>query len=214
MASGDELAEGVGEGERVPGVGVNDESGKVHDIRGRFGVDFGEGGVEDRTAGLAQVAVRDVRSDGYNYVDGFIRTAFKSVADGVPAGEESLDEGFVDDGGSRRCVFRAKVASRNEWDLHRREPARGNIQEPCGSRTRRRAVDGDIAVYADAPQKGPARDGDRVNPGHGTERLGSLIPEHGELAFAGNGFEQEQTVGGEPEWAVLQALEGCDEERR
>src|SRR4051794_13338322 len=81
--------------ERVPGVGVNDESGKVHDIRGRFGVDFGEGDVEDRTAGLAQVAVRDVRSDGDNCVDGFIRTALKSVADGVPAGEESLDEGFV-----------------------------------------------------------------------------------------------------------------------
>ena len=41
-----------------------------------------------------------------------------------------------------------------------------------------------------------------------------MIPHHGELAFAGNGFEQEQTVGGETERAVLQALEGCDEERR
>ena len=41
-----------------------------------------------------------------------------------------------------------------------------------------------------------------------------MIPDDGELAFAGNGFEQEQTVGGETEGAVLQALEGCDEERR
>ena len=41
-----------------------------------------------------------------------------------------------------------------------------------------------------------------------------MIPDDGELAFAGNGFEQEQTVGGETERAVLQALERCDEERR
>ena len=60
----------------------------------------------------------------------------------------------------------------------------------------------------------PARDGDRVDAGGGKECLGSLIPDHGELAFAGNSFEQEQTVGGETEGAVLQALEGCDEERR
>ncbi len=64
------------------------------------------------------------------------------------------------------------------------------------------------------PEKGPARDGDRVDAGDGTERFGSLIPDDGELAFAGNGFEQEETVGGETEGAVLQALEGCDEERR
>jgi diguanylate cyclase (GGDEF)-like protein len=37
-----------------------------------------------------------------------------------------------------------------------------------------------------------------------------LIPDDGELAFAGNSFEQEQTVGGEAEGAVLQALEGFE----
>jgi hypothetical protein len=41
-----------------------------------------------------------------------------------------------------------------------------------------------------------------------------LIPHDGELAFAGNGLEQEQTVCGETEGAVLEAPEGCDEERR
>jgi hypothetical protein len=41
-----------------------------------------------------------------------------------------------------------------------------------------------------------------------------LIPDDGELAFAGNGFEQQQTIGGETEGAVLQALERRDEERR
>jgi Domain of unknown function (DUF932) len=70
-----------------------------------------------------------------------------------------------------------------------------------------------VAVYADAPEKWPARDGDRVDARGGTKRLGSLIPDDGELAFAGDGFQQEQTVGGETEGAVLQALEGCDEER-
>ena len=40
-----------------------------------------------------------------------------------------------------------------------------------------------------------------------------MIPDDGELAFAGNRLEQEETVGGETERAVLQALEGCDEER-
>ena len=158
--------------------------------------------------------VRDVGGDADDLVEGLIGTAFKGAADGVLAGEEGLDEGFVDDGGSRRGVLRAKVAAGNEGDLHRREPARGNVQEKGGSRTGRRAVDGDVAVDLDAPEKGPARDGDRVDAGDGTERLGSLIPDDGELAFAGNGFKQEQTVGGETEGAVLQALEGCDEERR
>ena len=41
-----------------------------------------------------------------------------------------------------------------------------------------------------------------------------MIPDDRDLPLAGNGFEQEQTVGGETEGAVLQALEGCDEERR
>ena len=41
-----------------------------------------------------------------------------------------------------------------------------------------------------------------------------MIPDGGKLAFAGNSFEQEQPVGGEAERAILQALEGCDEERR
>ncbi len=98
---------------------------------------------------------------------------------------------------------RAKVAAGNEGDLHRREPAGGNVQEKGGSRTGRRAVDGDVAVDLDASEKGPARDGDRVDAGGSTERLGSLIPDDGELAFAGNGFKQEQTVGGETEGAVL-----------
>src|SRR6202034_793170 len=176
--------------------------------------DFVEGDVEDGAAGLAQVVVWDVGSDADNFVDRVIGTAFKGAADGVLAGEEGLDEGFVDDGGSRRGVFRAKVAAGNEGDLHRREPARRNVQQPGRSRAGRRAVDGDVAVYADAPEKRPARDGDRVDAGGGTKRLGSLIPDYGELAFAGDGFQQEQTVGGETEGAVLQALEGCDEERR
>src|SRR5580658_60621 len=174
MALRDELAEGVGEGERVLGVGVN-----------------GEGGVEDGAAGFAQVVVWDVGSDADNFVDRLIGAAFKGAADGVLAGEESIDEGFVDDGGSRRGVFGAKVAAGNEGNLHRREPARGNVQEPGGSWTGRRAVDGDVAVHADAPEKWPARDGDRVDAGGGTKRFGSLIPDDGELAFAGNGFEQE-----------------------
>ena len=134
--------------------------------------------------------VRNVGGDADDLVEGLIGTALKGAADGVLAGEESLDEGFVDDGGSRRGVFRAKVAAGNEGDLHRREPARGNVQEKGGSRTGRRAVDGDVAVYLDAPEKGPARDGDRVDAGDGTERFGSLIPDDGELAFAGNGFKQ------------------------
>src|ERR1700728_898682 len=214
VALRDELAEGVGEGERVLGVGVNGEGGEVDDTGGGFGVDFVEGDVEDGAAGLAQVVVWDVGSDADNFVDRVIGTAFKGAADGVLAGEEGLDEGFVDDGGSRRGVFRAKVAAGNEGDLHRREPARRNVQQPGRSRAGRRAVDGDVAVYADAPEKRPARDGDRVDAGGGTKRLGSLIPDYGELAFAGDGFQQEQTVGGETEGAVLQALEGCDEERR
>ena len=41
-----------------------------------------------------------------------------------------------------------------------------------------------------------------------------MIPDDGELAFAGNGFKQKQTVGGETERAVLEALKGCDEEGR
>ena len=205
---------GVGEGERVLGVGVNGEGGEVDDTGGGFVADFVEGDVEDGAAGLAQVVVREVGGDADNRVDGLIGTAFKGAADGVLAGEVRLDEGFVDDGDSRRGVFRAKVAAGNEGDIHRREPARGNVQEPGGSRTGRCAVDGDVAVYADAPEKRPACDGDRVDAGGGTERLGSLIPDYGELAFAGNGFEQEQTVGRETQRAVLQALERCDEERR
>src|SRR6185503_2594001 len=214
VALRDELAEGAGEGERVLGVGVNGESGKVDSLGSGFAVDFVKGDVEDGTVGLAEVIVWDVGDNSENLVDGLIGAAFKGVADGVLAGEESFGEGFVDDGGPGRCVFRAKIAARNEGDLHRREPARGNVQEPGGSRAGRRADDGDVAVYADAPEKGPARDGDRVDSRGGTERLGSLIPDHGELALAGNGFEQQQTIGGETERAVLEALEGCDEKGR
>ena len=54
----------------------------------------------------------------------------------------------------------------------------------------------------------------RSDAGGGTERLNRLIPDDGELALAGYGFKQEQPVGGETERAVLQALEGCDEQRR
>ena len=214
VALRDELAEGAGEGERVLGVGVNGEGGEVDERGSGFVVDFDEGDVEDGAAGLTQLAVRDVGDDGDDLVEGLIGTAFKGAADRVLAREEGLDEGFVDDGGSRRGVLRAKVAAGNEGDLHRREPPRGNVKEKGASGTGRRAVDGDVAVDGDAPEEGPARDGDRVDAGDGTKRLGSLIPDEGELAFAGNGFKQEQTVGGETERAVLQALEGCDEERR
>ncbi len=112
-----------------------------------------------------------------------------------------------------RGVLRAEVAAGEEGDLHGREPAGGDVQEEGGSGAGRRAVDGDVAVDADATEQGPARDGDRVDAGDGTERFGCLIPDDGKLAFAGNGFEQEQAVGGEAERAILQALEGCDEER-
>ena len=94
----DELAERVGEGEGVLGFGVNDESGEVDGTRGGFAGDFGDGDVEDWTVRLAQVAVRDVGGDADNRVDGFVGAAFKGVADGVLAGEESFDEGLVDDG--------------------------------------------------------------------------------------------------------------------
>jgi hypothetical protein len=68
VALRDELAEGVGEGERVLGVGVNGEGGEVYDLGGGFIVDFVEGGVEDGAAGLAEVAVRDVGGDGDDLV--------------------------------------------------------------------------------------------------------------------------------------------------
>ena len=51
VALGDELAEGVGEGERVLGVGVNDEGGEAE--RGGLVVDFAERDVENRRAWLA-----------------------------------------------------------------------------------------------------------------------------------------------------------------
>jgi hypothetical protein len=60
VALRDELAEGVGEGERVLGVGVKDEGGKALGRGGRFVVDSGEGDLEDGATGLAQVVVRDV----------------------------------------------------------------------------------------------------------------------------------------------------------
>jgi hypothetical protein len=113
VALRDELAEGVGEGERVLGVAVNGEGGEADGPGGGFVVDFVEGDVEDSAAGLAQVVVRDVGDDADDLVDGLIGAAFKGVADRVLAGEEGLDEGLVDDGGSRRGVFRAKVAAGN-----------------------------------------------------------------------------------------------------
>src|SRR5581483_113777 len=214
MALCDELAKAFGQGERILGLGVNHEGGEVDNRGGGFAVDFVEGDVEDGAAGLAQVVVRGVGGDAYDFVEGLIGSALKRPADRVLAGEEGFGESIVDDGGSRRGVLRAKVAARNERDLHRREPARGDGQEPAGNRTGRRAIDRDVAVYLDVPEKGPARDGDRLDAGGGTERLGSLIPDDRELALAGNGFEQEKTVGGETEGAVLEALKRCDEERR
>ena len=108
MALRDELAERVGESERVLGIGVNGEGGEARPPRGGFVVDFGEGDVEDGAAGFTQVVVRDVGGDADNLVEGLIGAAFKGAADGVLAGEKGLDEGFVDDGGSGRRVLRAK----------------------------------------------------------------------------------------------------------
>jgi len=51
VALGYDLAEGVGESERVLAVGVNDEGGEAE--RGGLVVDFAEGDVENRRAGLA-----------------------------------------------------------------------------------------------------------------------------------------------------------------
>jgi hypothetical protein len=113
VALRDELAERAGEGERVAGLGVNGEGGEVDDLGGGFVVDCVEGDVEDGAVGLAQIVVRDVGSDADDLIDGLIGTAFKGAADGVLAGEESLDEGFVDDGSSWRGVFKAKVTAGN-----------------------------------------------------------------------------------------------------
>src|SRR5579863_140004 len=214
MAMRDELPEGVGECEGVLGVSMYNEGGEAFDRGCRFIVDSIEGDVENGAIGLAQVVVRHVGGDADDLVEGSIGAACKGAADGVLAWEEGLGKGFVDDGGSRRGVFRAKVAAGNQGDLHRREPAWGNVQEKSGSRTGGRAVDRDVAVDFDASKKGPARDGDRVDAGGGADRLGSLIPDDGKLAFAGDGFEQKQTVSGETEGAVLETLEGGDEERR
>src|ERR1700760_4740108 len=101
--------------------------------------------------------VGGIGDDADDLVVVLIGNALKRSADGVLAGEEGLGEGFVDDRSSRRGVLRTKVAAGNEGDLHRREPARGDVQEPAGSRSRRRAIDRDGAVYADALEKRPAR---------------------------------------------------------
>ncbi len=74
---GDDLAEGVGEGERVLGVGVNDEGGEVDEPGAGFVVDFVEGDVEDGAAGLAQIVVRDVGGDADDLVEGLIGAAFE-----------------------------------------------------------------------------------------------------------------------------------------
>jgi hypothetical protein len=92
VALRDELAEGVGEGERVLGVDVDGERGKVDDTGGRFGVDFVEGDVEDGATGFAQVVVWDVGGDPDNFVDRLIATALEGAADGVLTGEEGLGE--------------------------------------------------------------------------------------------------------------------------
>jgi hypothetical protein len=101
VALRNELAKGVGEGERVLGVGVNGKRGEAHGLGGGFIVDFVKRDVEDRTVRLAQLAVRSVGGDPDDLVDRLIGAAFKGAADGVLAREEGLDEAFVDDGGSR-----------------------------------------------------------------------------------------------------------------
>ncbi|MGA8086611.1 MAG: hypothetical protein WCA10_04845 [Terracidiphilus sp.] len=63
VALRDELAEEVGGGERVLGVGVNDKGGEAFDRGGGFAVDYCEGDVEDSAIGLAHVVVRDVGGD-------------------------------------------------------------------------------------------------------------------------------------------------------
>lgn len=197
MALRDEPAERVGEGERVLGVGVDDEGGETDGRGGGVVAELVEGNVKDGGAGLAQVAVGDVAGDSDDFVERLVCSALKGAADGVLAGEEGSGEGFADDGGSGRGVFGAEVAAGEERDLHGGEPARGNVEEPGGSGAGWRAVNGDFAIDADAPEKRPSGDGDGVDAGDGTERVGGLVPDDGELALSGNGFEQEQAVGGE-----------------
>ncbi len=90
----DELAERVGERERILGVGVNRERSEVDDARSGSGVDFVKGDVEDGETGLAEVVIWDVRGDTDDLVDGLIGAAFKGASDGVFAGEEGLGERF------------------------------------------------------------------------------------------------------------------------
>src|SRR6185312_11460283 len=118
--------------------------------------DFVEGDVKHRTLGLAQVMVSDGGGDADDLVERLVRAACKGTANRVLPGEEGLNKSFVDDGGTRRSVLKGKVAAGSERDLHRREPARGNVQEKGGSRTGSRSVDVDVAVDSDAPEKRPA----------------------------------------------------------
>ena len=90
MALRDELAQGVGEGERVLGVGVNGEGREVHGLGGGFSVDFSERNVENCAVRLAQVVVRAVGGDADDRVAGFLGTALKGAADGVQAGKKVL----------------------------------------------------------------------------------------------------------------------------
>ena len=85
MALGDQLAEGVGEGERVLCLGVNDEGGEVDSLGGGLVVDYVDGDVEDGAVGLAQVVVGDVGGDADNLVERLIGAALEGAADRVLA---------------------------------------------------------------------------------------------------------------------------------
>ena len=104
----DDLAERVGERQRVLPIGVNHEGGKADGPRRGFVVPFSKGNVEDGAIGRAQVVVRCVGGDADDPVDGLVGAAFKSAADRVLAWEKSFGESLVDDGGSRRVCQRGQ----------------------------------------------------------------------------------------------------------
>ena len=90
---------------------MNHKRGKADGAGSGFIVEPIERDEEDGAVGLAQVVVGDIGDDTDNLVHGLIGAALKGAADGVLSGEEGFDEGLVDDGGSGRSIFRAKVAA-------------------------------------------------------------------------------------------------------
>ncbi len=99
---------------------MNGERAEADSFRHSLVINFVEGYVKDGSGALAKVVVSDVGSDANDCVDGFIRPPGKGATEGILAGQESFDEGLINDGRSRRSVFRAKVATRSKWDTHRR----------------------------------------------------------------------------------------------